>query len=90
MPAGSTREEAERPVVRLEYHLLAFARKHLDQIHPAVAQPHLRCLDRARRARQDRLFVAPVELVDLARIEAQRHMGLRGRQRSAPAAPGRL
>ena len=66
--------------MRLEDHLLAFAREDLDQLHPAVAEPHVRRLHPRRRTRQARVLVAPVELVGLARIEAQRHVGLRGRQ----------
>ena len=85
-PAGPA-EEAEGALVRLEDHLLAFAREDLDQLHPAVAEPHVRRLHPRRRTRQARVLVAPVELVGLARIEAQRHVGLRGRQQTATATP---
>ncbi len=61
----------------LKDHLLALAREDLDQLHPAVAEPHVRSLHPRRRTRQTRVLVAPVELVGLARIEAQRHVGLR-------------
>ena len=71
-----------------EYHLLALAGKDLDQIHPAVAQPHVRRLHPGRRTRQTRVLVAPVELVGLARIEDQRHKGLRRQQQPPPAPPG--
>ena len=70
-------EEAERALVRLEHHLLALAREDLDQLHAAVTQPHVRRLHPDRGTLQDRVFVAPVELVGLARIEDQRHIGLR-------------
>ena len=40
-----------------------------------------------RRARQHRVFVAPVELAGLARIEDQRHIGLGRRQQPVPAPP---
>ena len=62
--------------MRLKDHLLALARKDLDQTHAAVAEPHLRGLHPGRRTRQTRVLVAPVELVGLARVEAQRHIGL--------------
>ena len=55
---------------------------------PAVAEPHVRGLHPGRRTRQARELVAPVELVGLARVEAQRHIGLRRRQQPAPAPPG--
>ena len=86
-PPADPAEELERPVVRLEHHLLALAREQLNQQHPAVAQPHVRRLHLGRDARQDRVFVAPVELVGLARIEDQRHIGLRRWQRLAPTPP---
>ena len=49
----------------LEDHLLAFAREDLDQLHPAVAEPHVRSLHTGRRPRQTRVLVAPVDLVGL-------------------------
>ena len=73
--------------MRLKDHLLTFAGKDLDQIHPAVAQPHVRRLHPGRRPRQTRVLVAPVELVGLARVEAQRHIGLRRRQQTPTPAP---
>ena len=87
-PPADPAEEAEGTLVRLEHHLLALARKDLDQIHPAVAQPHVRRLHPGRRTRQTRVLMAPVELVGLARIEDQRHKGLRLRQQPPPAPPG--
>ena len=54
---------------------------------PAVAEPHVRSLHTGRRTRQARELVAPVELVGLAGVEAQRHVGLRRRQQTAPAPP---
>ena len=86
-PPADPAEEAEGTLVRLEHHLLALAGKDLDQIHPAVAQPHVRRLHPGRRPRQTRVLVAPVELVGLARIEDQRHKGLRRRQQTATAPP---
>ena len=74
-------------LVRLEHHLLALAREDLDQLHAAVTQPHVRRLHPGRRARQHRVFVAPVEPVGLARIEDQRHIGLGRRQQPVPAPP---
>ena len=73
-----------------EDHLLALAGEDLNQPHAAVAEPHLRGLHPGRRPRQTRVLVAPVELVGLARIEDQRHVGLRRRQQppTAPPRPG--
>ena len=79
-PTADPAEEAEGALMRLEHHLLALAGKDLNQLHPAVAEPHVRRLHPGRGARQNRVFVAPVELVSLARIEAQRHKGLRRRR----------
>ena len=87
-PPADPAEEAEGTLVRLKDHLLALAGKDLDQIHPAVAQPHVRRLHPGRRTRQTRVLVAPVELVGLAGIEDQRHKGLRRRQQPPPAPPG--
>ena len=56
--------------------------------HPAVAEPHVSDLDRHRDAVDQNDLVAPVELVGLSRIEAQRHEGSR-RSRAARAPPGR-
>ena len=74
--------------VRLEHHLLALAREDLNQLHAAVAEPNVRCLHLGRHTRQARVLVAPVELVGLAGIEAQRHKTLRRRQQPPPPTPG--
>ena len=74
-------EEGERPVVRVEHHLLRLARIGPHEQHPAVAQPHVRHLHRHRRAVDQHDLVAPVELVGLARREAQRHIRVRRRRR---------
>ena len=87
-PPADPAEEAEGTLVCLEHHLLALAREDLNQLHPAVAEPHVRRLHLGRRARQTRVLVAPVELVGLAGIEDQRHKGLRRRQQPPPAPPG--
>ena len=81
-------EEVEGPFVRLEDHLLALTREDLNQLHAAVAEPHVRCLHLGRHTRQARVLVAPVELVGLAGIEAQRHKTLRRRQQPPPPTPG--
>ena len=86
-PPADPAEEAEGALVRLKDHLLTFAREDLNQTHPAVAEPHLCRLHPGRRPRQTRVLVAPVELVGLAGVEAQRHIGLRRRQQAAPAPP---
>ena len=87
-PPADPAEEAEGTLVRLEHHLLALAREELNQLHAAVAEPHVRRLHLGRHTRQTRVLVAPVELVGLAGIEDQRHKTLRRRQQTAPAAPG--
>ena len=52
-----------------------------------LAEPHVRRLHLGRHTRP-RVLVAPVELVGLAAIEAQRHKGLRRRQQPPPPTPG--
>ena len=87
-PPADPTEEAKGALMCLEDHLLALAREDLNQLHPAVAEPHVRSLHPGRRTRQARVLVAPVELVGLAGVEAQRHVGLRRRQQAPPAPPG--
>ncbi len=74
-------EEGERPVVGVEHHLLRLARigPHIE--HPAMAKPHVRDLHRHRHAGQHHDLVAPVELISLARREAQRHISRRRHRR---------
>ena len=87
-PPADPAEEVEGPFVRLEHPLLARAREALNPLHAAVAEPHVRCLHLARHTRQARVFVAPVERVGLAGIEAQRHNTLQRRQPPPPPTPG--
>ena len=72
----------------VEHHLLALARIGPHEQHPAVAEPDLRHLHRHRDAGDQHHLVAPVELVGLARREAQRHEGRR-RRRGSLALPRR-
>ena len=72
----------------IEHHLLALARIGPDEHHPAVAEPDLRHLHRHGDPRDQHHLMAPVELVGLARREAQRHEGRRRRGRTLPS-PGR-
>lgn len=65
--------EGEGPVMRVEHHLLGLARIRPHERHPAVAEPHVGDLDRYGDAVDQHDLVAPVELVGLTRIEAQRH-----------------
>jgi hypothetical protein len=82
-------EEGERPIVGVEHHLLALPRVGPHEHHPAVAEPDMRDLDLHRRAAEQHDLVAPVELVGLARREAQRHIGRRDSRRSrVPPAAG--
>ena len=78
-------EEGERPLVRVEHHLLRLARIGAHEHHPAVAEPDMRDLHGRRHAVQHDDLVAPVELVGLARREGQRHEGARRRARIAPS-----
>ena len=79
-------EEREGPVVRVEHHLLALARIGAHEQHPAVAEPDVGHLRDGRDAVDQHHLVAPVELVALARREAQRHEGRR-RRRVLPPRP---
>ena len=66
-------EEGERPCMGVEHHLLRLAGVGTHEEHPAMAQPHMRDLHRRRHAGQHHDLMAPVELVSLARLKAQRH-----------------
>src|SRR3546814_18533147 len=59
--------------MRVEHHLLRLARIGSHEEHRAVGKPDVRDLHRRRHARHHDHFVAPVELVRLARIEAYRN-----------------
>ena len=73
-PTGAAKER-ERTGVGVEHHLLGLARIRTDERHPAVAQPHVRDLDRCGHAGEHHDLVRPVELVSFARLERQRHVG---------------
>jgi hypothetical protein len=73
--AAGALEEAERPFVRVEHHLLGFARIGAHEHHPAVAQADVRDFHRRRHAVQHDDLVAPAELIGLTRRETQRHEG---------------
>jgi hypothetical protein len=72
-------KERERLVVRIEDHLLRLAGIGADEHHPAVAEADVGDFHGYRHAVDHHDLVAPVELVGLARIEAQRY--IRGRRR---------
>ena len=80
-------EEGERLLVGVEYHLLGLARISAQERHPAVTEPHVGDLGHRRHAVDDDAFVAPVELVSLARRKHERHEGLR-LTLGVPALPG--
>ena len=67
--------------------LLGLPRIGSHEHHPAMAKPNMRHLHRDGRAAQQHDLVVPVELIGLARREAQRHIGLRHR-RSLILPPG--
>ena len=71
-----TLEELECLLVRVEHHLLGFARIGAHEQHPAMAESDLRDLDHRRHTIDDDALVAPVELIRLGRREAQWHIGL--------------
>ena len=77
--------EGEGPVVRVEHHLLGLAGISPNERHPAVTEPHMRDLHRHGDAVDQHDLVAPVELVRLARLEAQRHEGRRRPRASRPS-----
>jgi len=70
-------EEDERPVMGVEHHLLALARIGPHEHHPGMAEPNVGNLGRHCCPVDQDDLVAPVELVGLARIEAQRYEGRR-------------
>jgi hypothetical protein len=83
-PAASL-EEGERPVVRVEHHLLALARVGPHEQHPAVAESHVRDPDAGRDPVEHHELVAPVELIGFSRSEAQRYIS--DRRLPVPLAP---
>ena len=66
-------EERECSVMRIEHHLLAFARIGTNKKHAAMAKPDMGSLHLHRHAIDHHDLVAPVELVGLARFEDQGH-----------------
>ncbi len=68
-------EEPERPVMRVEHHLLGFARIGPDERHPAVAEPDMGNLHRRAHAVDHDDLVAPVELVGFTGRKHQRNVG---------------
>jgi hypothetical protein len=74
-PGARPAEEGERLVVGVEDHLLRLAGIGSDKQHPAVAKPDMGDLHRGGHAVDQNDLMAPVELVGLARIEAERHVG---------------
>jgi hypothetical protein len=86
-PRAGTAEEGECLVVRVEDHLLGLAGIGAHEGHPAVAEPDMGDLHGGGHPVHHYDFMAPVELVGFARIEAQRHEG-RGRRRALRLRPG--
>lgn len=74
-PGAGAAEEGERLVMRIEHHLLGLSGISPHKRHPAVAETDMGDLDRRGHAVEDHDLMAPVELVGLARIEAQRDIG---------------
>ena len=86
-PRAGAAEEGEGAVVRVEHHLLALARVGAHEHHPAVAEPDMGHLHGRGHPVDDDDLVAPVELVGLARREAERHERRR-HSLALPALPG--
>ncbi|QGM95806.1 hypothetical protein F7D13_17025 (plasmid) [Methylocystis rosea] len=63
--------------MRVEHHLLRVAEISAHERHAAVGEPHLRQLHRQRQTVKFDPFMAPIELIGLARIKPQRHKRLR-------------
>ena len=61
--------------MRIEHHLLRLARVGSHERHPAVTQPDMGDFDCRRHSIDQDNLMAPVELIGLARIEAQRNIG---------------
>ena len=74
-------EKSERLPVRVENHLMTLPEIHAHMKHPAVAKTHMRNLRADGLAAQNDVLLAPVELVRIAQIAAQRNMRLRRRRR---------
>jgi hypothetical protein len=70
----------------IEHHLLGLPWVGAQEQHPAVTEPDMRHLHRDGHPVDQHDLVAPVELVRLARREAQRHERCR-RRRGLPAPP---
>ena len=83
-------EERKCLVVRIEHHLLGLARIGSHERHPAVAETDMGDLHRRRHAIDQNDLVTPVELVSLARIEAQRNIGAGRRFLRRLRPPGRV
>ena len=81
-------KEGEGAGMGVEHHLPRLARIGGDKEHPAVAEPDVRDLHRRCGAGNDDHLMAPVELIGLTGIEAQRHERGRGPAglRALPAA----
>src|SRR5438094_867962 len=84
-PAGAL-EERERPVVRVEHHLLRLPRIDPHERHAAVTEPDMRGLHDHRHAAEQDDLVTPVELIGFPRGEGQRDVD-RGRRVPARLAP---
>jgi hypothetical protein len=83
--AAGPLEQREGAIVGIEHHLLRLARVGPHEQHPAVAEPKMGDLHDHRHPAQQDDFVAPVELLGLARSKAQRHIG--GNRRPSSGVP---
>ncbi len=63
-------------VMGIEHQFLRLPKINPHERHPAVRQLHVRRLDHQRQALERDRFVAPVELVGLARCKTHRHISL--------------
>ncbi len=74
-PGTGAAEESERLVMGVEHHLLRLTRIGSHERHPAVAQANMGDLHGRGHAIDQNDLMAPIELIGLTRIEAQRNIG---------------
>ena len=77
-PRTGPAEKGERFIMGVKHHLLRLARIGPNKRHPTVAEANMRHLDRRGRAINQDNFLAPVELIRLTGIKAQRNISISG------------
>ncbi len=77
-PRTGPAEKGEGFIMGVKHHLPRLARIGPNKRHPAVAEANMRHLDRRGRAIDQDNFPAPVELIRLTGIKAQRNISISG------------